>query len=69
MQVSFFLIIAVSVGDSNGSGSEWDEGKNATVRRFCPRSHENKELKEAAMPRHATTIFSEVSPVGCQSRD
>ena len=55
--------------DSNRSGSEWDEGENATGRRFHPRSNENKELKERAMPRRATTIFSEVDLNGCQSRD
>ena len=54
---------------SNGSGSEWDEGENATGRRFHPRSNENKELKERAMPRRATTIFSEVDLNGRQSRD
>ena len=30
------------------------------ILRFCDASNENKELKERAMPRHATTIFSEV---------
>ena len=49
-------------GDLNGRQSrDWDEGENATARRFQPRSNENKELKERAMPRRATTIFSEVS--------
>ena len=55
--------------DLNRSGGEWDEGENATGRRFHPRSNENKKLKERAMPRRATTIFSEVDPDGCQSRD
>ena len=57
---------------SNGSGSEWDEGENATGRRFHPRSNENRELKERAMPRHATTIFSEAfhsSPTQSRKND
>ena len=49
--------------DSNRSGSEWDEGENATGRRFHPRSNENKELKERAMSRRATTIFCEGNPL------
>ena len=51
--------------DLNGRQSrDWDEGKNATGRRFYPRSNENKELKERAAPRRATTIFSEVKSRG-----
>ena len=47
--------------DLNGRQSrDWDEGKNATGRRFYPRSNENKELKDGAMLLRATTIFSEV---------
>ena len=39
--------------------SHWDEGENATGRRFHPRSNENRELKDGAMLLRATTIFSE----------
>ena len=60
----------MSVGDSKG-----DEGENATVRHFHPRSHENKELEDEAVLLRQATIFSEGqavvndSPVDCQSRD
>ena len=70
LRVSFFLIITVSVGDSKG-----DEGENATVRHFHPRSHENQELEDEAVLLRQATIFSEGqavvndSPVDCQSRD
>ena len=43
-----------------------DEGENATGRRFHPRSNENRELKERAMPRRATTIFSEGRQSGAE---
>ena len=46
--------------DLNGRQSrDWDEGENATGRRFHPRSNENKKSKERAMPRRATPMFSE----------
>ena len=46
--------------DLNGRQSrDWDEVKNENLS-FFARSNENKELKERAMPRRATTIFSEV---------
>ena len=55
--------------DLNGRQSrDWDEGENATGRRFHPRSNENKELKEGAMPRRTTTIFSEVKSRGEKSK-
>ena len=50
--------------DLNGRQSrDWDEVKNENLS-FFARSNENKELKERAMPRRATTIFSEVRSRG-----
>ena len=55
--------------DLNGRQSrERDEAKNATGWRFCARSHENRKPKEAAMPRHAATIFSEVKRGGKKTK-
>ena len=50
--------------DLNGRQSrDWDEVKNENLS-FFARSNENKKLKERAMPRRATTIFSEVRSRG-----
>ena len=50
------------------SRARGDEGENATGRRFHPRSNENREMKERAMPRRATTIFSEGRQSGAESQ-
>ena len=55
-----FFVVALRSPPTRSVGTEWDEGENATGRHFHPRSNENKELKERAMPRRATTIFAEV---------
>ena len=56
-----FCFGTLEVSRTHSVRSEWDEGENATGRRFHPRSHENKEPKDGAMLLRAATIFSEVS--------
>ena len=54
--------------DLNGRQSrDWDEVKNENLS-FFARSNENKELKERARPRRATTIFSEVRSRGGKAK-